>query len=207
MKMTIPTTVPSERVARIIIGGILPAFCVCLAVLAAAPSFAAAARRAPPPPAPAQGAADFYRVYLRSHPLGVPNARIRQQLTPFLSSRLLGLIQEADRAETRYAEATRRENPPLIEGNIFTSLFEGATTYKVAMCEEQGDGMAMCEVELAYRVADEGETRWTDTVVLVREDRRFRVDDVIYGGSWAFSNKGRLTDILNSAIAEGQMPN
>lgn len=182
---------------------IVAGIAVNLGLVAAIPADAAQARRAPPPPTPAQGAADFYRAYLRSHPLGVPNARVRQQLTPFLSTGLLGLIQEADRAETRYAEATRRENPPLIEGNIFTSLFEGATQYKVGMCEEQGDGMAMCEVELTYRVADEGETHWSDTVVLVREDRRYRVDDVIYGGSWAFSNMGRLSDILNSAVAEG----
>lgn len=194
--------------ARIVTLGVIPAVCLGFGLLAGSPADAAAARRAPAPAVtPAQGAADFYRVYIRSHPLGVPNARVRQQLTPFLTPRLLGLLQEADRAETRYAEATRRENPPLVEGDVFTSLFEGATQYKLGMCEEQGEGRAMCQVDLSYRVADEGETNWTDTVVLVREDRRYRVDDVIYGGSWAFSNMGRMSEILNSAIMEAQMPN
>ncbi len=193
--------------ARIVTLSVVSAVCLGFGLLSGSPADAAAARRAPAPATPAQGAADFYRVYLRSHPLGVPNARVRQQLTPFLSPRLLVLLQEADRAETRYAEATRRENPPLVEGDVFTSLFEGATQYKVGMCEENGEGRAMCQVDLTYRVADEGETNWTDTVVLVREDRRYRVDDVIYGGSWAFSNMGRLSEILNSAVAESQMPN
>lgn len=193
--------------ARVVTLSVVSAVCLGFGLLAGSPADAAAARRVPAPATPAQGAADFYRVYVRSHPLGVPNARVRQQLTPFLSPRLLGLLQEAGRAETRYAEATRRENPPLVEGDVFTSLFEGATQYKIGMCEENGEGRAMCEVELSYRVADEGETNWTDTVVLVREDRRYRVDDVIYGGSWAFSNMGRLSEILNSAVAESQMPN
>jgi hypothetical protein len=194
--------------AGIVTLSVVSAVCLGLGVFAGSPADAAAARRAPAPATtPAQGAADFYRVYIRSHPLGVPNARVRQQLTPFLSPRLLGLLQEADRAETRYAEATRRENPPLVEGDVFTSLFEGATQYKLGMCEEQGEGRAVCQVDLSYRVADEGETNWTDTVVLVREDRRYRVDDVIYGGSWAFSNMGRMSEILNSAIMEAQMPN
>jgi hypothetical protein len=193
--------------ARIVTLSVVSAVCLGFGLFAGSPADAAAARRAPAPPTPAQGAADFYRVYLRSHPLGVPNARVRQQMTPFLTPRLLSLLQEADRAETRYAEATRRENPPLVEGDVFTSLFEGATQYKIGMCEENGEGRAMCEVELTYRVADEGETNWTDTVVLVREDRRYRVDDVIYGGSWAFSNMGRMSEILNSAVAESQMPN
>jgi hypothetical protein len=177
-----------------------------LAILAASPAETAAQRRAPPPPPmPAKGAADFYNAYVRAHTSGIPSARQRVRLTPFLSTRLHTLLQDAERAEFRYAEATRHEVPPLVEGDIFTSLFEGATAFKVGLCTEQGE-TASCAVELTYHTENEGDTKWTDTVSLVREERRFRVDDVTYGGAWAFSNKGKLSDLLTQAIAEGNMP-
>ena len=42
--------------------------------------------------------------------------------------------------------------------------------------------------------------------MLVREERRFRVDEIEYGGTWPFANKGKLSDVVNDAIAESQMP-
>jgi hypothetical protein len=180
---------------------------VLLAVLfAASPAFSAARRPAPPPPTPQRGAAAFYNTYLKLHPSGIPNPATRSKFMPFVTARLYALLQDADRAEARYAEATKHESPPLVEGDPFTSLFEGATSYAVGSCMTTGEMTATCTVNLTYKSDGQPDTDWADTVFLVREQRRFRIDDIAYGGTWPFANKGKLSDVINDMIAESQMP-
>jgi hypothetical protein len=38
--------------------------------------------------------------------------------------------------------------------------------------------------------------------LLVKDAAGWRVDDIQYGGSWAFGNKGKLSDSLKAVIAE-----
>ena len=177
-----------------------------MVMLAASPAFAAARKARPALPTAEQGAAQFYAAYVRLHPSGIPNARTRTRLMPFLTQRLYALLQEGERAETRYAEATKHESPPIVEGDMFTSLFEGATSYAMGACMQTGEMTATCTVSLTYKSEGQPDTNWTDTVMLVREERRFRVDEIEYGGTWPFANKGKLSDVVNDAIAESQMP-
>jgi len=182
------------------------ALLVLAAILLASPAFAAAQRKQAPPPMPQRTAAAFYAAYAKAHPSGVPNARQRVQLGQFLSQRLNGLLVDADRAEQRYAAATRQESPPLVEGDLFTSLFEGATAYNIGACTTEGDATASCSVALTSSMTGQPDTHWTDTVLLVREGRGWKIDDISYGGTWPFANKGRMSDVLNDAIAESQNP-
>jgi len=175
-------------------------------VLAASPAFAAARKARTVLPTAEQGAAQFYAAYVKLHPSGIPNARTRTRLMPFLTQRLYALLQEGERAENRYAEATKHESPPIVEGDVFTSLFEGATSFRVTSCMTTGDKTATCSVALTYKGDSQPDTSWTDMVSLVREERRFRVDEIAYGGTWPFANKGTLSDTVNDAIMQSQMP-
>ena len=180
--------------------------CLFAIALGAAPAFAAARRPPAPQPTPQQGAAAFYDAYLRLHLSGIPDGPQRNRLRPYLTTRLHDLLQSVDRAETRHAELTRHEEPPLIEGDVFTALFEGATSFAVGMCQSDSDMMASCKVDLTYKTEGQPDTHWTDTVVLVREQRRFRVDDIAYGGTWPFSNKGKLSGLLNETLSHSEAP-
>ena len=44
---------------------------------------------------------------------------------------------------------------------------------------------------------------WTDTVYLVLTANGWRVDDIGYGATWAFGNKGQLTETLRNAVHDG----
>jgi hypothetical protein len=144
--------------------------------------------------------AGFYGVYATFHPSdGIPNARDRAKYQPFLSPALEALLTQADAAEARYEKANK-DSPPLVEGDLFSSLFEGATSYSIGACEAAGAG-GHCAVNLTYAEPAAKPTVWTDTVYLVKTPAGWRVDDIGYGGSWAFGNKGRLTDTLKQAIA------
>jgi hypothetical protein len=148
----------------------------------------------------------FYRAYSTFHPSdGIPDAKGRAKYEPYISPALDKLLIEGDKAEDRFAKANK-DSPPLIEGDLFTSNFEGATAFKIGACTEKGSA-GTCKAMLAY---DPGKTNnpkdkpfsWTDTVYLVSTPAGWRVDDIGYGGTWDFGNKGRMSDTLKSAIRD-----
>jgi hypothetical protein len=142
----------------------------------------------------------FYAVYRTFHPSdGIPSAADRAKYAPFLSPALETLLGEAGAAEARFSKANK-DSPPLLEGDLFTSMFEGATTVEVGACEGD-DAKGRCSVRLEYDDKSAKPTIWNDTVFVVNTPAGWRVDDIGYGGSWAFGNKGRLTELLKQTAA------
>ncbi len=148
----------------------------------------------------------FYGAYFTFHPSdGIPDTRGRAKYEPFISPALDKLLLAGDQAEDRFAKANK-DSPPLIEGDLFTSNFEGASSFKLGACT-QGGKTGRCTVSLTY---DPGKTNnpkdkpftWADTVYLVETPSGWKIDDVGYGGTWDFGNKGRMTGTLKSAIAD-----
>ena len=147
--------------------------------------------------------AAFYRVYLEVHPSGVPHSRARIKFVPVISRTLEQLLEHAEAAERHYAKVTKRQVPPLVEGDIFTSLFEGAQAYALGRCD-RGAAATTCTVALRYGAAgDKNSTNWTDKVYLVRHNGRWLVDDIEFGGNWQFMHKGHLRDLLRKIIRDG----
>jgi len=146
----------------------------------------------------------FYEAYATFHPSdGIPDAKGHARYEPFISPRLDQLLTDGNRAEAAFAKANK-DSPPLIEGDLFTSNFEGATAYKVDACSANGSN-GRCTVILTYDDRGQGAKAkpltWTDTVYLVATPGGWRVDDIGYGATWAFGNKGRLSDTVKGAIA------
>jgi hypothetical protein len=155
---------------------------------------------------PLAAANGFYGVYATFHPSdGIPDAKARAKLEPFISSALDRLLIDGEAAEAHFAQVTKNMSPPLIEGDLFTSNFEGATAWHVGSCEAQAQ-TAHCSISFGYRSnakEDAKPVNWTDTVWLVRTANGWRVDDIGYGATWAFGNKGRLKHVLQNAIPDG----
>jgi hypothetical protein len=148
----------------------------------------------------------FYGAYATFHPSdGIPDAKARAKYQPFIAPALDSLLQQGDAAEGKFAKANK-DSPPLIEGDLFTSNFEGATAYKVGACN--GDAKAArCAVSLTYDPGKTGNPKdkpftWTDTVYLVATSEGWRVNDIGYGGTWDFGNKGKLSETLHSVIMD-----
>ncbi len=171
---------------------------VCIALL-----FAGTVHAAPPAEeGVARSVTAFYETCVRLQLAGVPDAGQRAQLRPLVSPALDAALAAADEAETRYAKKTNRQVPPLVQGDLFTSLFEGASRVTVASCS--GDaGRASCPVDFVYQDSKSGpETRWQDRVHVVKAATGWVVDDVEYAGSWSFARRGRLTDTLKAVVRE-----
>lgn len=143
----------------------------------------------------------FYNTYLTVRPSGVPAEKELSKFKPYLSVSLAKLLHEAARAEEKYHRATKSEVPPLVEGDLFTSLFEGATAFKVLSCEA---ATGSCLVELSYAdPAGRSLTRWKDKVYLVRSPSGWLIRDIEYLGDWEFMHKGRLQELLKQVVKEG----
>ncbi len=152
-----------------------------------------------------QAVSAFYDLYLETgSSSGVPTGRQLLRLKPVVSKDLFSLLTRAGRAEAYYKKKTKGESPPLVEGDLFTSLFEGASGYEVKQCDTRGVS-AECIVELRYvDPNDKSVVSWTDKVFLVREGRRMVVDDIEYLGTWEFMHKGRLKDLLRQVIVDSR---
>ena len=143
-------------------------------------------------------AGGFYGVYKTLHVSGIPGDDDSARFAPFLSPALQALLKQAAAAEARFVKANK-DSPPLIEGDVFSSLFEGATAATVGKCS--GDARkGQCTAALARADGSNAAAQWNDTVYLVNTPAGWRIDDIGYGASWAFGNKGRLSETLRQAI-------
>ena len=168
------------------------------AVIVAEPA-AAASAAALPPDAEALRAAtvlatDFYEMRLRLGKTGLPDAGEMKAYRAFLCPDLAHMMDAARARQAAWIAANPEEKPPLIEGDLFSSLFEGPDAVSAAGTTVTGDG---ARVTLAMR-AGEGENapHWKDDLLLARPDGIWCIADVEYRGDWGFANKGRLSEML-----------
>jgi hypothetical protein len=144
----------------------------------------------------------FYKVYdTPPRTGGLPNATQRTRYATVLSPRLMQLLGQAQAAQIRFDRKVRGAAPPLIEGDIFTSLFEGPTSWTVGTCA--GDARtAQCPVTMIHQAAGQQPTQWRDTLVLVASAGGWKVDDVIYDPHLGAGNTGRLSALLGMTVAQ-----
>jgi hypothetical protein len=137
-----------------------------------------------------EAAANFYRSYAKLRASGglsgIPNAPQLARLAPFLTPELRGLFGAALREQERCAKQFPGDKPPWIEGDIFSSNFEGFTTFNAASSRPRKQGR---EVTIRFRyVEGKSKVEWFDALVLRNEAGRWRVDDVFYRGHFAFTS-------------------
>ncbi len=160
------------------------------------------------PADPAAAANAFYAVYgpQVGKGGGVPDAATRLRFSAVLSPRLNKQLADAAAAQARLTAKVKNAVPPMLEGDIFSSLFEGATGWKVGACQSDGN-TARCPVTLTHVSpaipgrAPVKPAQWTDTVLLTSGPGGWKVDDVIYDAGFAFGNTGRLSSMLRMVIA------
>lgn len=151
------------------------------------------------PAATAEAVADaFYRAHAEFGGPGLPEGETLRHYRPLLSKRLLGLIAEATRYRNAVAAAHPDDKPPYGDGDLFTSLFEGPTGYRLGKRALLAPDRESIEVELSYSEPRTPDTYWTDRALMLREDGQWKLDDIEYGGQWDFATRGRLSDALRS---------
>lgn len=153
-------------------------------------------------PGPGSGAAEpveaLYAVLIDSAVSGAPSATQLAAMAPHLSAELRQLLTEARDLRDAEAAAHPDEKPPFAEGDLFSSLVEGPTGMAIHASPE-GDASRRLVVQFTDRRATPAVT-WSDTVVVIEEEGRLVVADVLYGGTWDFANRGSLLETLHANL-------
>ncbi len=141
---------------------------------------------------PGEVATGFYTTLARLHVSGAPTEAQRAELAPFVSHELLRLLAHADSVRTAARLAAPSEKPPFTDGDLFSSLFEGPTSFAASPAESIAVDTWRVPVALEHAPAGTPATRWTDTLIVRMEAGRPVVCDVRFGGTWDFASKGSL---------------
>jgi len=156
-------------------------------------------------------AALFYNTYLALPREGViPGAAARARYAPLLSPRLNALLAQAAAADARF-RARNKDAPPLFEGDLFSSLFEGFGSFRLGACAGDANS-GHCAVTLHHQDPGTPPARgakghnnepveWNDEVRLVRTPSGWKVDDIAYMAGFAFGNDGLLSQTLRMVIS------
>lgn len=135
----------------------------------------------------------FYDKAVSLNVMGLPTAEELAQLKPLLSTRLVSLLEQAQAHQARDHARHRGAEPPLVQGSVFFSLFEGANRV-IAVAPD--DVPNLWAVTLGYGRPGIDEVSWTDEVLLTKESDRWVVDDLERMGQWDFSHTGWLSNTL-----------
>ena len=136
---------------------------------------------------------EFYVKYVKLRPAGLPTPAQQKALAPYLSRRLLGLMDAARVYQEQAGKAHPDEKPPFVDGCLFASLFEGPKAFRIGRTVADGQGF---KVQVHFS-ADQG-VAWDDEVLVAREDGRYVIDDVLLSGVGQFNPPGRLSTNLES---------
>jgi hypothetical protein len=140
----------------------------------------------------------FLQFYFHEYGSGLPTEGERVVLSAMVTREFAAALEAAARAEScAYSEHEGTE-PPLIQGDLFSSLFEKANGV-LAIIEVSNDGStAQYTLHFEYRTpGDAGQvSKWQDSVQLVRIDAVWLIDDFIHRGDWQFSSPGSVKAML-----------
>ena len=153
-------------------------------------------------PGPAEAVERFYTTYIAAQVSGAPSEAQLAQLAPYLSDTLTALLRAAAAQRDADEAAHPDEKPRFVEGDLFSSLFEGPASVTV----QPGDTTGPTRTYLAWLSAPVSDTLpplgWADTVRVERAGGRWVITDIAYGGTWDFAQRGSLQASLTAGLGE-----
>lgn len=130
----------------------------------------------------AEPAQNFLKAYKNLKFEGLPNKAQLQKLSPHLSAGLQSAIKGAQAVQAHCMKKFPDEKPMWIEGDMFSSNFEGFTSFNVASSDR-----AKAIIEFEYVEKDQ-KVAWKDELVFVTEKGKLVIDDVRYGRTQGFTS-------------------
>jgi hypothetical protein len=148
------------------------------------------------PTTPTAAVMQFYTILDAIGVRRVPDATQWSSLRPFLADSLAGALAKARIARESAERAAPGEKPPFADGDPFSSLFEGRTSFVVESSIARGDS-ALVVVRFTNDTQKPA-VQWRDTVVVIPDSGSLRIADIRYGTAWEFGYRGRLLELLTT---------
>lgn len=135
-----------------------------------------------------KAAESFYDAYRKAPFTGLPDRKQMAAFAPYFSRSLQQLMKKAQGRQARCIQANPEEKGPWVEGNLFSSNFEGFTTFSVGRVQAGGSATRQV-IEIRFEYVESNQKHaWNDRAVLVKQDGGWVIDDVQYGSGQAFGN-------------------
>ena len=148
------------------------------------------------PNSPGTAVIKFYTALIKQKVTGLPTARQRSSIWPLLTEDLKALLDAAQREQDAFIKANPGEKPPFIEGDLFSSLFEGVQTFQLGQTSLH-DRRAHVPVTFTYTGGTTTST-WTDTVILAKSGGAWKIWDIRYNATWDFKPGTNLRAVLGA---------
>jgi len=145
----------------------------------------------------------FLDFYFHEYRRGLPSKSQIPDLASFVTPELLDLFVAAMAGEDCYAKKNNYEGPPAIEGDLFSSLFEGGTSATYQLVDQKAD-RGTVEIKWTHddkNIAPEPFV-WKDRVFLDRAEQGWLIADFAHLGTWDFMIKGNVSQVLDSLARE-----
>lgn len=146
-----------------------------------------------------QGAVEaFYEWRIRSQMTGAPDDGQLAQMAPYITEELRLLLANArpkvDDAKKSKPGARGRGKRAFSEGDLFSSIFDGPTTFITNEVETHGDAHVVPVRLTSARQLPA--VNWVDKVKVVSEGGHYLVADIEYGSHWEFGMNATLVGAL-----------
>lgn len=147
---------------------------------------------------------DLYKQVLTRHPIGIPDRTEMEIFAPYLSKNLLHRIEVARACGNDWGR--KHPNPDLkppfawLESGLFSGDDEQAEpqSFQIERAESEKDGAFRVYVRLTWEEPPARAWRWRVAVIVIRENARFRVNDVIYLKDQTRATESRLSEYLSA---------
>ena len=144
----------------------------------------------------------FIDFYFNEYARGLPGESDLADLASFVTPELVDLFAAALRGDECYAQKNNYDGPPAVEGDLFSSLFEGGTsaTYRLI---GQTTNAATFEIEWTNdSPIDPTPFVWRDRVFVVETAGGWLISDFAHLGTWEFMMSGSVSQILRAVAQE-----
>jgi hypothetical protein len=139
----------------------------------------------------------FMAFYFHDYGRGLPDQAALGKLSSMTTRSFQKTLERARAAEDCHHRKVGDTEPPLVQGDVFTSLFEGATQGTVGNVRIDGR-KATVEMNWSYGSELDGvkPVAWTDALLMKQGRRGWRIKDVEHRGDWQFTYHGKLSGLL-----------
>lgn len=146
---------------------------------------------------------DFYANVIQIDVRGVPTQEVIDKFGPLISSKLRDGLVQLKRDQDMYLRKTKGDFAPLWAGPLFIGAWDGAQ--KVLDIQRDGHTeQASYEVTLQSSPPDDKDASgdWKDQLILVQENGKWVVDDVVYHPKGDMPSALSLTGVLKMASGD-----
>lgn len=120
---------------------------------------------------------------------GIPDEKQLTQLERFFTPSLRSLFATALKEQRRCTKRFPTDKPPWIEGDIFSSSFEGFDSFVIEKSSiDDNAATLIIKYTIQPQGVDAANTSWHDALLLKKIDALWRVDDMQYRGDFAFGS-------------------